>query len=81
REAIEAAREPIADARARRHFAAALAAAEPLAAAVGRFFVDVLVNDEDPGVRARRFALVREAAAVLGGVADFERVTDLGGAR
>lgn len=81
REAIDAAREPIADARARRDFAAALAAAEGLAAAVDRFFVDVLVNDEDPGVRARRYALVREAAAVLGGVADFERVTDVGGAR
>ena len=40
----------------------ALDAAGPLAAAVDRFFVDVLVNADDPGVRARRYGLVREAA-------------------
>ena len=51
------------------------------AGAVDRFFVDVLVNADDPGVRARRYALVREAAGVLSRVADFERVTDVGGAR
>ena len=54
---------------------------QPLAEAVDRFFVDVLVNAEDPGVRARRYALVRDAAGVLSRVADFERVTDVGGAR
>ena len=37
----------------------------PLAEAVDRFFVDVLVNADDPGVRARRYALVREAAEAL----------------
>ena len=35
------------------------AAAAPLAEAVDRFFVDVLVNADDPGVRARRYGLVR----------------------
>jgi glycyl-tRNA synthetase beta subunit len=37
------------------------------------------VNAEDPAVRARRYALVREAAGLLEGVADFERVSDGGG--
>ena len=60
---------------------AALDAAGPLAQAVDRFFVDVLVNADDPGVRARRYGLVREAAEVLRGVADFDRITDGGGAR
>ncbi len=79
--AIVAARGPIDDARGRGDFTAALVAAGPLAGAVDRFFVDVLVNAEDPGVRARRYALVREAAGVLCQVADFERVTEVGGAR
>ena len=34
-------------------------------AAVDAFFTDVLVNADDPGVRARRYGLVREAAEVL----------------
>ena len=81
RTAVEAASARIATAQERGDFAAALAAAEPLAEAVDRFFVDVLVNADDPGVRARRYALVRDAAGVLSRVADFERVTDVGGAR
>ena len=81
RAAIAAARGPIDAAHARGDFAGALAAAGPLAAAVDRFFVDVLVNAEEPGVRARRYGLVREAAGVLSRVADFERVTDVGGVR
>ncbi len=81
RSAVEAAAVPIDAAHGRGDFDAALAAAEPLASAVDRFFVDVLVNADDPGVRARRYALVREAAGVLSQVADFERVTDVGGAR
>ncbi len=36
-----------------------------------RFFSDVLVNADDPVDRARRYALVREAADVLGRIADF----------
>jgi glycyl-tRNA synthetase beta chain len=81
REAVEAARPAVEAARQARDFDAALAAAAGLAPAVDRFFTDVLVNADDPGVRARRYALVREAAAVLGRVADFERVTDGGGSR
>lgn len=58
-----------------RDFGAALAACVPLAGAVDRFFTDVLVNAEDDGVRARRYALIGQAAEVLGLVADFERVS------
>jgi glycyl-tRNA synthetase beta chain len=79
--AIAAARAPIEAAREWGDFAAALAAAVPLAEAIDRFFTDVLVNADDPGVRARRYGLVREAAGTLSRVADFERVTDGGGAR
>jgi glycyl-tRNA synthetase beta chain len=67
-------------ARAARDFGAALAPARALAGAVDRFFTDVLVNADDPGVRARRYALVRGTAEAFAQVADFERVTDGGGA-
>jgi glycyl-tRNA synthetase beta chain len=71
----------IGEARTRRDLPAAIAAARPLAAAVDRFFTDVLVNAEDAAVRARRYGLVRQTAEVLGGIADFTRVTDQGGQR
>jgi glycyl-tRNA synthetase beta chain len=64
-----------------RDLPAALRAAGPLAGAVDRFFTDVLVNADDPGVRARRYGLVRAAASQLSRIADFERVTEGGGAR
>jgi glycyl-tRNA synthetase beta chain len=79
--AVAAAAPAIEDARARRDLPAALAAAEPLARAVDAFFTDVLVNAEDPAVRARRYALVRDAARTLLRVADFPKVTDGGGQR
>lgn len=81
REAVELARPAIEAARDARDPGAALAAAAALAPAVDRFFTDVLVNADDPGVRARRYALVRDAAGLLGRVADFERVPDGGGSR
>lgn len=80
-DARRAAAAGIRDARARRDPAGALAAARPLASAVDRFFNDVLVNAEDAAVRARRYALVRETAEVLAGIADFSKVTDHGGQR
>lgn len=79
--ARRAAQSGIRQARRERDALAALEAALPLAGAVDRFFADVLVNADDPGVRARRYALVRESAEALGGVADFTRVTDQGGRR
>jgi glycyl-tRNA synthetase beta chain len=81
REAVEAAAPAIAGAREAGDFGAALAPAAGLAEAVDRFFVDVLVNAEDPGVRARRYALVRETAEAFALVADFDRITDGGGGR
>ncbi len=79
--AVRAAAPDIEAARERRDLAAAISAAVPVAEAVDRFFVDVLVNAEDPAVRARRYALVGEAAGVLLRVADFPKVTDQGGDR
>lgn len=61
-------------------FDAALAAGAALAPAVDTFFVDVMVNAEDPADRARRHALVRETAAAFRRIADFTAVTQ-GGSR
>ncbi|MDH3725224.1 MAG: glycine--tRNA ligase subunit beta, partial [Thermoleophilia bacterium] len=71
---LDTAAPAIADARRRRDPAAALEAAGGLADAVDAFLVDVMVNADDPGERARRQALVRKAAALLGEVADFTKV-------
>lgn len=81
RGALDVAAGPIDAARTAGDFAAALAAGEGVAGAVDRFFVDVLVNADDPAVRARRYGLVEAAAAALGGIADFDRITDGGGTR
>lgn len=80
-DAVRAAAPGIEAARGARDLGAALAAAVPVAEAVDRFFVDVLVNAEDPSVRARRYALVGEAARTLLRVADFPKVTEQGGDR
>jgi glycyl-tRNA synthetase beta chain len=79
-EALDAAEAPLAAARERRDFAAALRTAAGLAPAVDRFFADVLVNVDDAGVRARRLRLVRRAADLLTGAADFSRIRQPGGA-
>ncbi len=79
-DAVAQARPTIDAARAAGDFDAALAAGAALAPAVDTFFVDVMVNAEDPLDRARRHALVRETAAVLGRIADFTVVTQ-GGTR
>lgn len=77
-EAARAAAPRVDDARRNGDLAAALAAVGPLAAAVETFFDDVLVNADDPQVRARRYAIVAEAAAVFGRVAGFAAVTQAG---
>jgi glycyl-tRNA synthetase beta chain len=79
-DALAAAGPAIEAARAAADFDAALSAGAALAPAVDRFFSDVLVNAEDPGDRSRRYALVRQAAATLGRVADFTAITQ-GGTR
>lgn len=77
---IAAARPGVAAARAAGDFDAALAAAAPLGPAVATFFDAVLVNADDPAVRVRRYALIRDAAATLMQVADFTAMTQ-GGTR
>jgi glycyl-tRNA synthetase beta chain len=79
-DALSAATPAIDAARSGRDFGAALSGAADVPPAVDRFFTDVLVNAEDPADRARRYALVREAADVLGRIADFSAVTQ-GGTR
>lgn len=79
-DAVATARPAIEAARASGDFGAALAAGATLAPAVDTFFVDVMVNAEDPVDRTRRHALVRETAAVLSRIADFTVVTQ-GGTR
>ncbi|MDX6647903.1 MAG: glycyl-tRNA synthetase beta chain [Miltoncostaeaceae bacterium] len=79
-EALDAAQAPLASAREARDFAAALRTAAGVAPAVDRFFADVLVNVDDPGVRARRLGLVLRAADLLTGAADFSRIRQPGGA-
>ena len=78
--ALHRARPGIEAAREARDFAAGLAAADELPPALDRFFQDVLVNTDDVEARARRYGLVRGAAATLRRVADFSRITQPGGA-
>ena len=79
-DALETSRPRIDAAREARDFDAALDAGAAIAPAVDTFFSDVLVNADDPVDRARRYALVREAAHVLGRIADFTAITQ-GGTR
>jgi glycyl-tRNA synthetase beta chain len=79
-DALAASRPRIDAAREARDFDAALDAGAAIAPAVDTFFSDVLVNADDPVDRARRYALVREAAHVLGRIADFTAITQ-GGTR
>jgi glycyl-tRNA synthetase beta chain len=50
---------------------AALAALRP---AVDRFFIEVMVNDDDPAVRFNRLALLSDLRAVLHQAADFSKL-------
>lgn len=79
--ARQAAESAIAAGRDAQDIAHALGALGPLAAAVDQFFTDVLVNDDDPMVRARRYALVEASARAFRQVADFTKITDQGGTR
>ena len=79
-DALAVSRPGIDAARAARDFDAALDAGAAIAPAVDTFFTDVLVNADDPADRARRYALVRETADVLGRIADFTAITQ-GGTR
>jgi glycyl-tRNA synthetase beta chain len=72
--ALAAAEVEIADAAARRDYAAALAAGYDLTDPINRFFDAVLVMADDPVVRANRLKLVADVATLLRGVGDFEQL-------
>ena len=55
-------------------FTAAMAALAQLRQPVDRYFDEVTVNAEDPGLRANRLRLLSRIGATLGQVADFSKI-------
>jgi glycyl-tRNA synthetase beta chain len=55
-------------------FRSAMEALSKLRGPVDQFFADVLVNDEDPAIRANRLALLGLIRAATGTVADFSKI-------
>ncbi len=55
-------------------FRSAMEALSTLRRPVDQFFADVLVNDEDPAIRANRLALLGQIRAATGMVADFSKI-------
>jgi glycyl-tRNA synthetase beta chain len=55
-------------------FTDAMAALAALRAPVDAFFTDVMVNDPDPAIRARRLALLARFRDAVHGVADFSKI-------
>jgi glycyl-tRNA synthetase beta chain len=58
----------------RGNYAGALSALALLRAPVDRYFDDVMVNADDPAVRANRLALLGQLAAAMNAVADISRL-------
>ena len=56
-------------------FRSAMEALSKLRGPVDQFFADVLVNDEDPAIRANRLALLGQIRAATGTVADFSKIS------
>ncbi|MBW9063941.1 glycine--tRNA ligase subunit beta [Rhizobium herbae] len=56
-------------------FRSAMEALSKLRGPVDRFFNDVLVNDEDPAIRANRLALLGLIRSATGTVADFSKIS------
>ncbi len=56
-------------------FRSAMEALSSLRGPVDQFFVDVLVNDENPDIRANRLALLGQIRAATGTVADFSKIS------
>jgi glycyl-tRNA synthetase beta chain len=63
--ALEELRAEVEDAAARQEYERCLRRVEDLAGALDRFFVEVLVMDEDPAVRRNRLALLQSSHRVL----------------
>nr|WP_152417474.1 glycine--tRNA ligase subunit beta [Sandarakinorhabdus sp. AAP62] len=59
---------------AEERFTDAMAALASLRGPVDAFFTDVMVNDPDPGIRARRLALLARFRDAVHGVADFAKI-------
>ena len=72
--AVSTATSEAAEAVAREDFRSAMEALSTLRAPIDRFFADVLVNDENPAIRANRLALLGRIRAATGTVADFSRI-------
>ncbi|WP_303809308.1 glycine--tRNA ligase subunit beta [Sandarakinorhabdus limnophila] len=68
--ALPTAKQAVADER----FTDAMAALASLRGSVDAFFTDVMVNDPDPGIRARRLALLARFRDAVHGVADFAKI-------
>jgi glycyl-tRNA synthetase beta chain len=68
--ALPTARQAVAEER----FTDAMAALAGLRGPVDAFFSDVMVNDPDPGIRARRLALLARFRDAVHGVADFSKI-------
>nr|WP_315474819.1 glycine--tRNA ligase subunit beta [uncultured Sandarakinorhabdus sp.] len=59
---------------AEERFTDAMAALASLRGPVDAFFTNVMVNDPDPGIRARRLALLARFRDAVHGVADFSKI-------
>jgi glycyl-tRNA synthetase beta chain len=68
--ALPTAKQAVADER----FTDAMAALASLRAPVDAFFTNVMVNDPDPAIRARRLALLARFRDAVHGVADFSKI-------
>ncbi|MDM8301278.1 glycine--tRNA ligase subunit beta [Collinsella tanakaei] len=69
-QATDAAREQTASALAAKDFAAVISALASLRAPIDRFFDDVMVMDDDPGVRENRLKLLNRFESVFTDIAD-----------
>lgn len=73
-DAIRGLRESVASATARREYTSALGQLAQLRPAVDGFFDQVMVNAEDPKLRANRLAMLAGLRGLFGGVADLSRL-------
>jgi glycyl-tRNA synthetase beta chain len=73
-DAMRGLREAVSAATARREYTAALGQLAQLRPAVDGFFDEVMVNAEDPKLRANRLSLLSGLRGLFGGVADLSRL-------
>ena len=73
-DAIRNVRDSVSAATARREYTAALGQLAQLRPAVDGFFDEVMVNAEDPKLRANRLALLSGLRGLFGGIADLSRL-------